>query len=617
MERTQGVVGKALRKVLAVFVVLMVGIGLTYGQGNLILRDGVSYSGAGTINVKKDIDNSHTSSAVSLGGTVNLTGTSALQNVGNATKPAITFATLQAQGSQPKQLNVTVTVSEALNVDNAITVDVTDQTLNIGKAATLTGTLDVDNGGSTVNFTRNDGTAQTVLGLTYAGTLGMSGSSAKSLGGATSAATVTHAGGDLTVDNTLSVSGSGTFATVADITGSLTFGASATVPSFTGITAINGGSLTSNSTNAITIGSLGGNTGSVTAAGSGGLTVTSATNGSGTIEAQAGSVTIASLGGNSGTIQTTGAGGLSFTGAAANGGTIQGTAASSGAIAFGNTLSQTGGAVTAGPGGASFGNTVTNDGTSSITAGTGAFAAALDFNGNVDNSGTITLGSNGSATFAGSFVTSGTLALNAASNWTYDGAAQSIAGGGSVTYGNLFTAGSATKTALGDIAVAGNFDNGSGITTDMDTYDLNVIGTRDNTGGTLRFGGLTNGLSFASTAASAGTVVYDGATGSVASQQIAAGSYYILQFEGDAPKNVLTNTTISTGSDVALAANVTLNINQTSGTTIFNIGASGTGSGNLTLASLSALLNQGTLNIGGDLDVAGALTNDGTVTVGY
>ena len=613
----QRTVGKCITFLAAVILVSS----LVYGQGNLILRDGVSYSGTGTLNVKKDIDNSNTSAPVSIGGTVNLTGTATTQNVGNVLESSISFSTLNAQGSQPKQLNVTVTVASALAVDNAITVDVTDQTLSIGGTSVLTGTgtLDVDNASSVVNFTRNDGTPQTVLGLTYAGTLGVSGSSAKDLGATTSAVTLTQAGGSgaLTVDEDLSVSGTGTFATIADITGtsSLSFGATAN-GSITAITTITtGGVLTNSSSNLITVATLSDNDGSITAVGAGGLTFTTATNGGGTIEAQAGTLTFTNLSGNGGTIQTVGAGGLSFTNAAANSGTIDGSGGS-GAVSFGSTLSQTGGAVTAGTGNASFASTVTNDATSSVTAGTGT---SLDFNGNIDNSGTIDLTGTGSATMAGNFITSGTLTLAAGSNWTYDGASQDMA---TATYGHLNTAGSGTKTALGTITVAGNFDNGGSgdlaITTDMDEETLDVTGTRDNTNGTLRFGGLTNGLSFGTIAASAGTVIYDGAVAAVASQTIAAGSYYFLQFQGDAPKNVTTNTTVSTGNDVTLAANVTLNINETGvDVTTFDIGTSGLGDADLILQASSALVNQGTLNISGDLDLTGALTNDGTVTVGW
>ena len=78
-----------------------------------------------------------------------------------------------------------------------------------------------------------------------------------------------------------------------------------------------------------------------------------------------------------------------------------------------------------------------------------------------------------------------------------------------------------------------------------------------------------------------------------------------------------TPTTVSTGAGVSLAASVTLNVVQTSGTTTLNIGASGSGVGALTLLASSTMVNDGTVNVAGDLDNSGSLTNNGAITVGY
>jgi len=145
----------------------------------------------------------------------------------------------------------------------------------------------------------------------------------------------------------------------------------------------------------------------------------------------------------------------------------------------------------------------------------------------------------------------------------------------------------------------------------MDIYAL-VAGSMDNTGATLAFGGLTNGFAPGATTAIAGTVIYDGDTGdptTPASQTIAAGSYYQLQFAGDSPKNMVTGTTVTTGSGVSLGANVTLNVVAPGATTLDIT------SGGLTLAALSALVNDGTVNVTGDLANAGSVTNSGTITV--
>jgi len=612
------------RRGMSAILALVLLAGMAFSQ-NLVIKNGSTFSGSGTINVKGNITTPSLTQDKTIGGTVNMTKTTGDQEIGTAgTNQTLTFGTLNVNTtggtSTTTQVVSGIVTSTALSVANGTTLDVDTKTLTISGTSTLnaSGSLNVTDASSVVNYNRADGVAQTVLGLNYAGTLNLSGAtSAKSFTAAGSAATMTHAGGDLTVNQTWSVGTSGTFATIADITGSLSFDAGATgAKSITTVTNISTGSLTTNATSgALAITTLSGNAGSINATGAGGIGITTATNGSGTITASGGGVTIATLSGNSGTIQTTGAGGLSFTGAATNGGSITG-ATGSGAVAFGSTLANNAGAsVTAGSGDVSFAGIVTNAATASIVGG----ANSLDFNANVDNSGAISLAATGSATMAGSFTTVGTLTLDVASNWTYDGAAQNIA---NATYGNLFTEGSGTKTAQGNIIVAGNFDNGGtgnlAITTDMDEFTLGVTGTRENTNGTLRFGGLTNGLSFGTTAASAGTVIYDGASPAVASQDVAAGSYYNLQFENNAAKNILNNTTVSSGNSVSLAANVTLNVVYTSGAmTTLNIGASGSGVGALTLLANSTLVNDGAVNVAGDLDNTGALTNNGTITVGY
>ena len=618
---------RTVRCGIAILAALMISAGMVFSQ-NLVINNGSSFGGAGTYNVKGSITTPSLTENKTIGGTVNMNGTAGAQAIGTAsTNQTLTFGSLNVStntGSTTTTQEVSgVLVSTALAVADGSAFDIQGKTLTISGTSTLntTGSLDASDGASVVNY-NNGGASQTVLGLAYGGTLNLSGAAAKSFTAAGSAATMTHASGDLTVNQNWSVSGSGTFAAIADITGAMSFAAGATTASITTITNISSGSLTNNATGtALSIGTLTSNGGTITnAAAAGGINfTTTATNGSGTIETSGGgNVTFAALGGNSGIIRTTSTGGLSFTGAAANAGAITG-GALTGAITFGNTLSNSGASaiVTAGESGASFAGIVTNASSGQILAGTGAFTSTLDFNANVDNNGgTIQLGSNGSATFAANFVNSGTLTLNAASNWTYDGAAQNIAGG-AFSYGNLFTVGSATKTALGNISVAGNFDNGGAgdlsITTDLDTYALAVTGTTENTNGTFRFGGLTNGFAPGATTADAGTVIYDADAADAtppASQTIAAGSYYQLQFLGDIAKNMVTNTTVTTGSGVSLGASVAVNVVQTSGTTTLAIN-----SGGLTLAASSALVNDGTVNVTGNLDNSGALTNNGTVTV--
>lgn len=598
------------------------------------LRTSSDITGSGTINVKRDIVNTNAGgTAVTINPTVVMNGNNGgqTQNITATNAGAVNFTTLQMILASPKAVDTDISIAtnwELGTAGNALTGEVSfasAKTIAVADAssyhATSTGNLDFSNG--TVSFTKNTG-SQTVLnrtgGISY-GDLALSGGATKSFqaGGTVTAGDVTHAGGDLTVDQAFTITGTASFATIADITAAMSFGAGVTSASITTLSSVTS-TLTHNATAAaLSIGTLSGNAGTIQNTAGGGISfTTAATNGAGTIETiGAGNLTFASLSGNSGTIRSTAGGGLTFTGPATNAGTISAVAAS-GVIAFNNTLSNSGGSavVTAGGGGVTFTGNVTNSGGATISAGAGGFAANLDFNApTVDNTGgVIVLGALGTSTFSGSFAVggSGTLTLDNASIWTYDGGAQSIA---SATYGILRTDGtpSSVKTALGNIT-AQEFDNGGtgdvAITTDMDTYTLSVVGTKDNTNSTLRLGG-SNGFTFGTLLAAGGTVIYDGTAGS---QTIAAGDYFNLQFEGAATKDILAAATVSTGNNVDLISGVTLNIAATG---VLNVGQAGSGTGALTLASGSTLGNSGDINVAGDLDNSGSLTNNGVITVGY
>lgn len=605
------------------------------------LRTSSDITGTGTINVKRDIVNTNgTGTTVNINPTVVMNGDNGGQPQSITATVAgsdITFTTLRMLLASPKEVDTDISIATNWQLGDGSPGNALSGNVSFTSASTIavadassydntnnTATLDFSAG--TVSFTKNTAT-QTILnrtgGITY-GDLALSGGATKSFqaGGTITAADVTHAGGDLTVDQAFSITATGSFATIADVTAAMSFGAGVTSASITTLSAVTS-TVTNNATAAaLSIDTLSGNAGTIQNTAGGGISfTTAATNGAGTIETiGAGSLTFASLSGNSGTIRSTAGGGLTFTGAATNAGTISAVAASA-AMAFNNTLSNSGGSavVTAGGGGATFTGDVTNSGGATITAGAGGFAANLDFNSpTVDNTGgVIVLGTQGTSTFSGSFAVagSGTLTLDNASIWTYDGGAQSVA---SATYGILRTDGTpaSVKTALGNIT-AEQFDNGGtgdlAITTDMHTYALTVNGASDNTNSTLRLGG-SNGFSFGTLLAAGGTVVYDGVTADVASQSIATGSYYNLQFAGDATKNIAAAVTVSTGNNVDLVSGVTLNLAAT-GT--LNVGVGGSGTGALTLASGSTLGNSGDINVAGDLDNSGSLTNNGVITVGY
>ena len=469
-----------LQRGMMALVALFLIAGVAFGQ-NLVIQSGASLTGSGTYKVKGNITNSGVAGTTTFNATVELNG--GTQDIGTAGNGALSFATLRALGTDTKTMKVDVTASSALVVNNGSGkfLDVVARTLNIGGTTTLTsGSLDVSNSSGRVNYTRDDGTPQVTLGLTYAGTLGMSGSSAKSLGAATSAATLSHSGGGLTVDQDLTV---------------------------TGTTASSIGTLTNISS-----------------------TKTLLKNNTSTL-------TIASLSGNAGTIDLTAAGTVNFTGAVTS--------------------------------------------TSLIRASAGT----LDFDGNINNtSGTIQLTSSANANFGGTFADAtqaGTLTLASTSTANYDGASAQNAA--PATYGNLNMSAAGVKTALGNLTIATAFNNGTA-TTDMSTFTLGGAGTKTQaSGGTMRFGGASNGLLFAS-----GTVDYNAASGTQSIAGHATDKYETILFSGGGTKQIAAATRVATSGNLTVNSGVTADVS----------------------ASDSQLL------VDGNLTVAGTLNNAGTVQVG-
>jgi hypothetical protein len=380
---------------------------------NLIVSGSGSFSGAGTINVKGNINTSGASAAVSIPGTVNLNGALSTQQLGVSGSNALTFSQLIASGSIAKQMDVNVTVSDALtvNITGGLNFDLQANTLTLGGTSALTlGSLDVSDAGNSVVYNRASG-SQTMLGLAYVGAVTLSGAAAKDLSAnASVAGAFAHSGGDMTVNHNLSVSyATPSFTTIADVTGNSTLALSGTGAKAIGqISGIAAGSSISNS-------------------GASGL------------------LTVTTLAGNAGSIAG-GVGGVTFANAATNGGNITG---GSGAITFSNTLAHSTGTITAGSGGVVF-NGIPTIASGSVTAGTGA---SLDFNTNIANSGTISLTGTGAATINGDFTSVGTLAFANGSQVTFDGAGQTIP---VATYGNVTMDGTSAKTAAGSATLAGN-----------------------------------------------------------------------------------------------------------------------------------------------------------------
>lgn len=477
---TSQFIGRGLTALFALFLVAAT----AFGQ-NLNLN-GAGGTLGGTWNVKGNINNASATGTYTFSGTTNLNGTSTAQAVGAHATQELVFATLNAVGTTTKNQGSPVTVNTAFTLNNGggQSYTVNAFTLNFGGTTTVTsGTFDASNTSSVVNYIGSS--AQTVLASTYGGTLGLSGSGAKSLAGAVTAALVNHN------------AGSGALSVNENLT-------------------INGSSASSLDAISVTAGDI--------------LDVTGT-----------GGATIANLTSNAGTIRkTTAAGTITFPQA-----------------------------------------TLTNAGT--ITASIGTLA----FSGDVTNSGTLSLTGTGVANFAEDLVNSGgTLTFNnAGTQVNYTGSVTQIVAG--TTYYTLAMSGTGVKNAAGNVTIetGGSFNNGTA-TTDMDTYSLSGPSLTQAAGGTMRFGGATNGVVFAT-----GTVEYNGGDG--VTQTITPGTYANLVLSRKSGTN-------PAAKQIAAGATVT-----TTGNLLVPISTS------------LALLDAGSiLNVHGNLDVIGAITNNGTVTVG-
>jgi hypothetical protein len=409
-----------------------------FGQ-HLVITGAPTLGGTGTYNIKGNITNTV---AIAINPTVTMSGAAA-QTIG--TTGAITLTTLNVNttGATPTTtMNVAVDVNTGLSVAAASTFVVGANQLNLSGTSTLnvTGLLTTV-AGSTVVYDQTGGGQAVLGGFTYNGALTLSGTSLKNFGGdVTVAATgvFNHSGGNLTIDNNLTIASTTTapiFATITNVSANKTLALSGT-----------GGKSITTVTTTTALGAIS-NTG------------------------PSGLLTIGTLSGNNGSISG-GAGGVTFTLGATNAGTITGGA---GAVTFSSTLAHSAGTITAGSGGVAFGGVVTTTGGSIASSAVGNL---LSFNQNLTNTGgTIDLTLTGAAKFSG-LTAANTAGLNfaATSNVTYDGASgQTIA---DVSYGNL-TMKTGTKTwTLGAIrTINGTLDIQAGAATTVNgNFNLTVLG---------------------------------------------------------------------------------------------------------------------------------------------
>jgi hypothetical protein len=432
--------GAALR-LLLLALMLVTAIAASDAQ-HLLITDSTKISGSGTIKLMGNlIDSAHAAKTIT--GILNLDGTVA-ESLGTGNASGITLDSLVMAGSSAQLSQSITTDSLALTSGTFI---VNGKTLTLaGGTSHSGGTLSANGAGAdAVVYNRASG-VQSLIDATYK-SVTLSGGAAKNLLGTDSAGTVTHSGGNLTVNNNFVVTGSGAFDTVSNVTGTSTllFTGSGT-NSIVGVDTVSAGNaITNNATTALGITVLNGNSGTITA-GNGDIDFTTATNGSGVITTSTKNLVFATLSGNTGTIKTTGSGAINVTGnVSSNTGSITGNSGT-GAITFSGTVSNTGaGQIVSGSGGISFNGAPTNSGTiNGKTGGTVAFATAVNNTG-----GKLVLNDSAKMVFNANFASgqTGTFSFDTATTVTFQGAANSVP---AATYGNLTLNAPALSTAGND-----------------------------------------------------------------------------------------------------------------------------------------------------------------------
>jgi hypothetical protein len=436
---------------------------IAFGQNHkLIIQNGATFAGTGTIIVKDSIRNVN-STPINVTGKVVLSG-AAQAIVTGATNGSLQFENLSVRGSNTKTVVGTIVVAESLNVLSGVTLNISSDTLRIGNLIANAGTL-ASNANTVTEYNNNGGSAQTILGGTFQGKTRLLGNSRKILAGPLTVDSLEHTGWGLTVNQDLSINGKAQIDSLIDVTSGTTLSIGA---------------------NPSTIATLRGNAGTIQANSTGSLTFTNdATNGNGIIRTDNSTVAFQGNINSSGTLEATGSGTMAF------GGTVSSTNYS---FANGSTEEYNGGAqaivLT------NYGNlTLRNAGTKTFAAGTtgiggtialaaGATADAttnattIDYNGagaqtvsgiayhNLLLSGarggaTITLANADTIRVAGTFTNSATLVSFANTNNTfeYNGSDQGVT---KFTYFNLVLSGGGTKTVSDTLTANGDVAQKSG-----------------------------------------------------------------------------------------------------------------------------------------------------------
>jgi fibronectin-binding autotransporter adhesin len=520
-----------------------------------------TFVNAGTIRVNNHIVNNTAGPVSVLPGTtasrVRLTGAS---NVAGHTiygGGPISFYRLDLEGGRETRLKVNVQVTNMFRIgyagftytspsDSGFTIE--NRTLTIDSVATYLGTGLLTFAGGTVTYDNTNPGSQTLLNSkAIYGTLNLSSGNTNyiipSVGdGSFEAATVSHntGTGSVTLNDSLKVTGSATFGTIADV-------ASGKMLQLTGTTAPS------------TINTLTTLNGTIQKAGTQKLVITTVTTtiASGVIEnTGTDSLAIRTLNGNVGTIRNTSTGFLAFNTPATNTGTISNTSTSS----------------------LTFYNTIANNGVAGVISNTST--GTVTFANNLTGTGTVSQTANGTINVGGSF-TQNTYTLATFGTVVYNGtAAQSVIG---TNYYNLTiatTVGNATASAPITLTT-GNLVIISGSTLDMAGFTTSLFnGGTNNNLGTIKWSGTNVFVKGAGT-----TEFYSAAVGNVAAGTVT--DYYgNLLFSGTGMKTFTTspvtatgNMTVNSGAQVTVNNGVTVQVN---GSTLL--------SGNIT--------NNGAVNVG-------------------
>ena len=444
----------------------LVGISsISFSQNHkLVIQNGATFNGIGTITVKDSIRNSNSSVPTIITGKVVLSG--AAQGIAaNAANGSLRVDTLSVRGSGVKTIAGTIAVGDSLNILSGTTFNISSDTLRIGNIVVNAGTI-TSNTNSVIEYNRNNGTTQSILGGASQGKMRLMGNARKSLLGVLTVDSLEHSGWGLTVNNNLTVNGKTTIDSVINVTGGTTFSLGA---------------------NNSTIATLQGNVGVIQANSTGTLTFTNnATNGSGTIQTNNSTITFSGNINSTGTLAVTGTGTMAFGGTVSsitysftngsteiyNGGVQTVAVANYGNLTLSNAGLKTFAVGTSGIGGTiNLINGATADATTNSTTinynGTGAQTIGalnyynLTFSG-VHSSAAMTLPNGGTIRVAGAFTNSATAVTftNTNNTFEYNGTiAQTVT---PFTYYHLTLSGGGAKTVNADQTANGDVIQQSG-----------------------------------------------------------------------------------------------------------------------------------------------------------